>query len=452
MARTFMRLPRFTTLQLLLGATLVGLVMGLLTAAWSAGKPERIHHVCFSPSGKYLAAGYQDGIARVWRVDGNRPQLLAELYDDTRHVGADAGFIRLHFINEERIVKIESDPTRSIILRQFDLSSGRTSNLVSVGRHFVLRTWVTTGANHIYLPDRPGLGTSLQCFNLESGKVEGRYAMPESKVSSVGVSADDNRLAARGENGVLYLIDKANGQPILQFPGEEKDVFAMNRDGSRIVTVGLGPSQMPSVVLLDASNKEELENLPFTDAASAYWIAFSRNGSLIAMASQRCVECYDTDLKVIVQRIPAAKLPPTLPFYSPANQSIQLTLTPSGKTLVSWEGDAITFWDIQSGRVSQRIGGGSRLVPAAIFILCFAAWAAIWGIVAKHTRLRDHRSVVTSPENSAPLSPPFPLVLCWGLMIVGGVVALGIPIVLLFRLGSWPFFTIPFSLFVGLAA
>jgi len=42
--------------------------------------------------------------------------------------------------------------------------------------------------------------------------------------------------------------------------------------------------------------------------------------------------------------------------------------------------------------------------------------------------------------------------LCWGLMIVGGLVALGIPIVLMFSEGPWLFPTKYFSIFVGLAA
>ena len=42
--------------------------------------------------------------------------------------------------------------------------------------------------------------------------------------------------------------------------------------------------------------------------------------------------------------------------------------------------------------------------------------------------------------------------LCWGLMIVGGLIALAVPIVMMFLVGPWLFPTVYFSLLVGVAA
>jgi hypothetical protein len=97
-----------------------------------------------------------------------------------------------------------------------------------------------------------------------------------------------------------------------------------------------------------------------------------------------------------------------------------------------------------------------RLAPVSTFIGGLTAWAIAWGIVRKRSReslaangnpKRESGDRQRLPTHSAPLA----MNLCWGLMIVGGLVALSIPIVLMFTVGPLLFPTIYFSLFVGLA-
>jgi hypothetical protein len=83
----------------------------------------------------------------------------------------------------------------------------------------------------------------------------------------------------------------------------------------------------------------------------------------------------------------------------------------------------------------------SQVVHIAIFIIGFAMWAAVWGVIRKPRR-----------QWLAIASEPLALKLCWGLMVVGGLVAVGIPIVMMFIVGPRLFPTIYFSLLVGLAA
>jgi hypothetical protein len=87
---------------------------------------------------------------------------------------------------------------------------------------------------------------------------------------------------------------------------------------------------------------------------------------------------------------------------------------------------------------AARAGGlPSRIVPAAVFIAGFAIWAAAWGVIGR----RLH-----------PRPTPRGVRLCWGLMIAGGMVALAIPIALMFVVGPWLFPTIYLSLLVGTTA
>jgi hypothetical protein len=112
---------------------------------------------------------------------------------------------------------------------------------------------------------------------------------------------------------------------------------------------------------------------------------------------------------------------------------------------------------------TDAISAKTRLAPMAAFVVGFVAWAAVWGVVRKRRRESLAKKSVAESEDcprqrlptpsSLPCaSPPLALKSCWGLMIVGGIVALGIPIVLMFLFGPLLFPTVYFSLFVGLAA
>jgi hypothetical protein len=99
----------------------------------------------------------------------------------------------------------------------------------------------------------------------------------------------------------------------------------------------------------------------------------------------------------------------------------------------------------------------ARAAPMAAFIASFAVWAVVWGIVRKRGReslaKNGSRELQDSPRQRLPTpSAPLAMKVCWGVMVIGGMVALGIPIVLMFTLGPLLFPTIYFSLFVGLAA
>src|SRR5262245_59553679 len=100
-----MRLPRFTTLQLLLAAALVALVLGLFTASWRASVYQQINQIAFSPSGKFLAAKYSGGAVQVWRLDSGRPRLVAQAFGGPALLGYDASSIQ--FVTDERLLKLE---------------------------------------------------------------------------------------------------------------------------------------------------------------------------------------------------------------------------------------------------------------------------------------------------------------------------------------------------------
>jgi hypothetical protein len=123
----------------------------------------------------------------------------------------------------------------------------------------------------------------------------------------------------------------------------------------------------------------------------------------------------------------------------------------------SWRGDFV----LKLGETTfvGAVPLSRRTVTALCFIGCFGTWGAAWGIARKRGReslakpvapqTNDH-SRQRLPTPSA--RPPLAMRLCWGLMIVGGLVALAIPIGMMFIVGPWLFPTLYFSLLVGVAA
>jgi hypothetical protein len=115
-------------------------------------------------------------------------------------------------------------------------------------------------------------------------------------------------------------------------------------------------------------------------------------------------------------------------------------------TLATFYGGQALLLDATTGQVRHRIAGGSWLLQIVVFTLGFVLWAAAWGIVA----MRARGKWPVSRSVAGP--PPLALRLVWGLMIVGGLTALAIPITFLFLSGPWIFVTLYYSLFLGLAA
>src|SRR5436190_20733753 len=126
-----MRGFRFSVLQLLLAATLVALIAGLVTSAWRASIYQSIEHVSFSPTGKYLAASYSSGAVQVWRLDQGRPRLVAKAFGRAGLFNFDYGSIQ--FVSEEKLLKTDAilNPP-GVRVRLLDVASRRVADVITI--------------------------------------------------------------------------------------------------------------------------------------------------------------------------------------------------------------------------------------------------------------------------------------------------------------------------------
>src|SRR5262245_49493151 len=128
-----MRPFRFSMLQLLLAATLVALVVGLLTSGWRASRYQYITQVCFSPSGQYLAAYYSGGAVQVWQLDQGRPRMVARVFGRAGLFNYEMGSI--HFVGDDKLLKVETQfgsLKPGVHVRQLDIPSRQVTDLAFI--------------------------------------------------------------------------------------------------------------------------------------------------------------------------------------------------------------------------------------------------------------------------------------------------------------------------------
>ncbi|MCI0398406.1 MAG: hypothetical protein L0322_26215 [Chloroflexi bacterium] len=394
--------------------------------------PVGLQSVTFSPDGRLVAAGGNDGSVRVWAVDGG--ELLAEW---------PAG---------------EGQPIYGLAFSpdgQYLLTSG--DNLAQL---WAAQAWPETGGKALFRfeelggaiysaafsPDgRYALtagGQAARLWSVAAGREAARFA-PAGDVVTIARFAPDNRhVAVGGYNGLVYLWDSQTDAVIQTYSGHSDiiDSLAFSPDGRLLVTsaedntarlwdvatgetwhvlanhsdlaysVAFAPdgkmvltgSWDTTARLWDVATGEEAAVLR-GHAAAVYQVALSPDGRLAATASQ--------DGTVRLWDVTAAAPPDTLAghedwingaAFSPDgrlaatasddgtvrlwdvagqqllqtlahdNQAISVGFTPDGRGVWSSSRDGTTrLWDVASGAELQRypLGGAASLSPDGRFLL-----------------------------------------------------------------------------------
>jgi len=101
-----------------------------------------------------------------------------------------------------------------------------------------------------------------------------------------------------------------------------------------------------------------------------------------------------------------------------------------GLVTASWRSNP---WGMYPSTISQ-----SRLVEALIITTGLVGWSVAWGVVA-----RRQQPIATE------FKPPVELKLIWGLMFVGGLVAVATPVALLVIAGLQPWPGVYYALYLG---
>lgn len=395
---------RFSILQLLLVATLVALVLGLVTSAWRASNYQSIEQVCFSPGGQYLAARYSGGAVEVWRLDASRPRLTARAFG--RQGLFDVQFSSIHFVADDKLLKIDSQmfPTGGVKVRQLDLNTRQISDAIEIHPSSALDYAHAATSERLVLADWNT--SSVAIYRLKTGRLERKWVLPTPPMWHVAISANGKRLAVCGQNGQIHVIDAEDDGPPVEINGIAP--LALSGDGRFIATSS--PDQVATVYVRDLTAGDEADQVKL-DLMTVKAISFTSDNAHLLVSDPTKIDEYDLTTKKRSRRSE---------INDPAPGSAEsCVLSPAGDRQANYSGSRIVLYDLSRGNLRHVLGGDSRVAEIAIFTLGFALWSVAWGVIAKRERLRQPRAAMTPLPALTPVQArPLPQAVAWQRQLV----------------------------------
>jgi WD40 repeat protein len=412
------------------------LILGLVTAAWRTAQYARITAIAFSPSGERLAARYSGGGFQAWKVGDSSPRLVAQTRME--QLFAD-NWGPVRFADDATLVDIRTvyNPGKPAVeVRTIDLATSRIDRVMSLP-HIAWSPPFSAGSGQLAVANWSTM--AIECYDVKARRLVRTVPGLVNSPYGLDVTPDGSKLAFFDQASALSIVEVATGKTLRTFPATGAGVAELTRDGRLLALAGGGAP----VVLYDLTTNDSPQLLDHR-ISSPEWMNFSADGSRLAIAGDEAVELYQAATGRCISRI-AFDEPAGNYFWTASKHQLlgwqQLSLSPDGKLLATFDGGQITLLDAQTGKVRHTITGGRRILQIVIFTLGFALWSIAWGIVS--------RRATNSPE---PFSVPLELKFCWGLLLIGGLVAIVAPVTYLMMSGPlvWP--PVYFSLLVGVIA
>lgn len=402
-----MRLPRFTTLQLLLAAALVALTLGLFTSAWRVHVYQEIEQICFSPNGKLLAGRYASGAVQIWRLDPPRPRLIGQAFAGNNLLGFEQSTI--HFIANDTLLKVETEiggPAVSTSVWRWDLSRGEVVSWMQIAGCLAWPYGQAASPERLLIVDQYGNTNEIQSYLLESKRFERKWTSPNQAAGRMILSADGKTLALLDQNARVQVIDVNSDDPQPRSSVVGAGAAALSSDGRWLATQeALGQFGFARIGVHDL-NSSSKRTWVHTRLWSLVSLSFTTDGKRLVASDGRAVECHELGTGRILSRValdePTTRAPSPLAGISTPWSSGQIVVAPDGSLLATSQGGQIILRDVARGKVLHVITGGSRLIHILIYTLGFTIWGAAWGIVNKRERLRR---LAAQPQAFSPLGP-----------------------------------------------
>jgi WD40 repeat protein/tRNA A-37 threonylcarbamoyl transferase component Bud32 len=312
--------------------------------------------VVFSPDGKTIASGTEDGTIRLWNTAAG--SLVRPLRD---HHNLDA------------VTSLAFSPDGKTIAST-SLGGEQVITLWDAATGYLLRTIKghSGGVFDItFSPDSAQLasaGSDLTVWIWDTAQDQQARSLPgKDVVRAAAFGPDGSYLASAGLDRVITLWDLATGHAVRTFLGHTGMILgvAISRDGRRAASAGADQS----VRVWDIATAKEIYTLK-GHTATVTDVAFSPDGKTLASTSvDRTVKLWEADTGREIR---------TLEGH--VSDATAVAFSPDGKRLASAGKDGfILFWDVDSGR---QVRVPIRAHPDGVFAIALSPdgrWLASGG-------------------------------------------------------------------------
>jgi WD40 repeat protein/tRNA A-37 threonylcarbamoyl transferase component Bud32 len=347
----------------------------------SSTPASRRSPVVFSPDGKTLASGLEDGTISLW--DASAGTLIRSLSDSQ---SLDA-VTSLAFSPSGNILASVNHASQKILL--WDTRTGYPTRTIK--GHILHINRVAFSPDDVHLASA-GADRSVKLWDITRDQ-DSRLLRGTDIVRDVAFGHDGSYLVAAGHDQKATLWDLATGQIVRKFEGHAGTILAVAISLSGRLAVSGGTDKI--VRIWDVATGKAIHALKgHTDEILD--VAFSPDGKTVASASSdRTIKLWDTTTGNMIK-----------PLEGHLGPVRTVKFSPDGKTLASGghKDGFVIFWDVDSGRqvraITAHIGGvkamalspDGRLMATATFEPLIKVWDLVTG-QETHT-LNGHAGVL----------------------------------------------------------
>ncbi len=334
------------------------------------GHSTSITAVAFSPNGRWLASGSQDGGVKIWEAASGRELRTLPGHDQpvtALQFSPDGRWLAT--ASEDRTVKIW-DVNNSRQIRSLEGHSAIVTSvafspdgqlLASGGRDHTARIWEVRTGKELHVLDKHGkdvrslafsadnkrlatgsLDTLVKIWDTSSGREIATLQGLTDPVAALSV-LDQGIVLSLSERGTVKRWDSATGQDARSIPGEADSIIAaaISPDGSRLAWANLDfeiklQDLNAGKVTLFYAGKSDITSLAFSaDSTSIAWGTADNNIRIREIGSAREIACSsNTDAMAAV------------------------AFSPDGRWLATRSSDlSVKLWDLKAERTTMiRVG------------------------------------------------------------------------------------------------